>query len=200
MNIKYPKLAFGIKFVSEGDSVEKLLIYKAIKACTEKVPGFVAERIGNVGRKNETDLELNGTTMVTPSFMASMIEIKEVEKERSLLCVGVSEKFDASWEAPEDLENRFSCFNSYKIPVYIAERDFVTILNKLREYVFSVYTTSNKSYSPAPAVRYFSNFIMVGNKRVAYGDTATLNRLINGEEEKEESIASIISSILSRLA
>ena len=185
------KLAFGIK-INEKDmnSLEYKLFFDAVNRLAEKVPGFVAEGIGNIARKAEENTILTGicTPIGTLAFIST-------EKEPRMVCVGLSDKYDISFENEKDIYLGYTCCRIPKIPVFDLKKEFNTILSKLGLYIKTTYTKQSNPETPAPKVVYHSNFILVGSTRVAYGDTATFNRLVGNAPKADNSLDEILKLI-----
>ena len=109
--------------------------------------------------------------------------------------MGVSEKYNVSFEEEGSLSRSFGCgFNLPLIPVYDLSKDLPIILVKLKAYLQAEFTAKTETQN-APKVVYHSNFILVGKTRVEYGDTMTFNRLVGGRTEIETSTNPILSLI-----
>lgn len=193
LKIKNRDLAFGIKFNAKNtNSIEHAIIFKTIKKLTETIPGFVVEGMGNVKREAEV------TTSTSIGFIPGLGIFKAVEQTetpRNVICLGVSEKYNVSFEEEGSLSRSFGCgFNLPLIPVYDLSKDLPIILVKLKAYLQAEFTAKTETQN-APKVVYHSNFILVGKTRVEYGDTVTFNRLVGGRTEIETSTNPILSLI-----
>lgn len=185
------KLAFGIKTSSnETNSLEYRLFFDAINRVSTKLPGFMAEGIGNVKRAAEETTSTIGIR--TP---IGILAITSTEQEERMICVGVSNKYDVSFENKSSIYLNFTCCNIPRIPVYDLKKEFNTILNKLTAYIKGTYSTQPETPKQSPNVVYHSNFILVGSTRVEYGDTATFNRLVGNAPKADNSLDEILKLI-----
>ena len=93
------KLAFAIKVNENTDnSVEASKLYSLLSKLSARIPGFVAEGIGNVSREAETVEE-----SMTVRFGNTVLSFASEESKKRMVCVGVNDRYDVSKEYVEDL-------------------------------------------------------------------------------------------------
>ena len=187
------KLAFGVKVDANNvNSLETRLFYQALTKMSELVPGFVAEGIGNVARKAEEKVSVSG--ICTP--IADILAIS-VEKEPRILCVGLNQKYDVSFENVNDIYMQFTYCRLPKVPVYDLKKEFNTVIGKLANYIRGTYNVVEPTVAPSAKVTYLSNYILVVATRVEYGDTETFRRLTNAAPKVENPTSALLSIIYS---
>lgn len=166
-----PMNGFAIRISNTDHKTKITALYKVFKEAAKNLPAFKVEGINHPSRG---PMDIKKTPFLYLPTPKGVLEIGEAKMElRNLLTVGVSSKYDVSFEAESTIKlNEFVSL----VPIYDLNRDFITIVTKLTEYILNKYgvvlvlnpPSEPKKKTPVEVV-YHSNFIRVGSNRVEYG-------------------------------
>lgn len=167
--IRRPRLAFAVRFEENNvfGTIGRSVWYDWMLNAKKNMPFLSIEGITSEHRSNKK---------YNPIVELGNLALCEVKKEnRNLICVGVSNEYDISFEKDSDILLGGIC---PRIPIYNLNNpgDLNKILNKLSAYVAEEYPLQTQlSYAAHQAgkvvqstnrVVFHSNFIKVGDTRV----------------------------------
>jgi len=190
MKLKSKNNSFLIRFPNK-ETLNKGLWLAALQVAISAVPGFKVEGLTSKKR------------ISNPEKKVAQLEIRDgndyvefgeyIRKDRSVIGVGVSSKYNVSFEDPKDfLVSKY--LPIYSVPILDIEKDFSLILDKFEAYIYEVAPVNEpKAHTE---VTYHSNFIRVGNSRVDYDDEAAIKRLLKGKKKKAKEVPYSLSRVI----
>ena len=184
MKIKNPTKAFAIKFKKDSTIFENILWVETLLELIAEYPKFTVEGLTSKKRKGAYGKKEALALVSTPEFLAEIGTYTEAK--RNVITVGVSSKYDVSFESLDDLTLNKAC-GLYALPVFDMEKDISTVLARVIEYASSLYRRREIKFKETECkpITYHSNFIRVGHSRVDYNDEPAVNDLLKKRSKKK---------------
>jgi len=209
MTIKNKEFAFAIKYKTTSKSINKDIWLAALTASLTLLPTLKIEGL-NTKHKFKGELtKVMETLSVTPNFKRYREEGRIENTSSDVILVGVSHKDDISFGTLADYQ-AFPNLPIYTLPVFDMEKDFSTILDRLEKFVVHTFKKANekanekaKNQSSCTKITYHSNFIRVGNSRIDYDDTCSIEALLKNKkpstkkQSEEQGVPYILKNIFS---
>lgn len=175
LQVKNPKLAFAIKYnenpnknVAAKDGLFDLMNYISEQYPTAKFEGITSpKRVSK--KKYEPIVEFGGLALT---------KVK-VEK-RNIICIGVSKKYDVSFEKEDDISIGIGCgLRLGSIPVLDIEDDAQEIIKRLAAYFAEEYPLTSilrhaglgaprKTCCQPKQVKFHSSYVEVDGRAISY--------------------------------
>lgn len=174
LKIKNPKLAFAIRYNESPNKnvVAKSSLYDLMNHISGQYPAAKFEGITSPKRASKK--------VYDPLVEFGGLALTKVKLDkRNLICVGVSDKYDVSFEKEGDILTNVGCgLKVSNIPVLDIEKDANEIIRRLAAYFTVVYPLTSmlnatirqakRNLQPQGGVKFHSSFVQVGNRAMTY--------------------------------